>query len=289
MYLRNQRKIDMMNTAKKELGFTTEEILDLFRYCDNVAFFEAYFDESGTHDGAPFTCVGGLLAKQSSWISISNQWELVLKKFGVNACHATDLNNFRGEFKNWDKKQSNSFVSKLFKIIENESGLRTIGCSIERQLFDRFKAQYPDVPLTPYSLCVDWAMIYTAGGIAMRKKHMPPIDIVFERGQKNNTPAFKHNQYLTGNERFRKDFKIKSITWMDKADVIPFQLADMFVYELYKLSKARTLGRRVEPRFPLVQFQEHAESYGLYLSEKEMGEYYELYRRYMAGIPIRYR
>ena len=122
----------------------------------------------------------------------------------------------------------------------------------------------------------------------MRKKHMPPIDIVFERGQKNNTPAFKHNQYLTGNERFRKDFKIKSITWMDKADVIPFQLADMFVYELYKLSKARRSGGRDRPRFPLVQFQRLAESYGLIISEKEMHEYYELYRQYMAGEGIKY-
>ena len=92
-------------------GVTIEELLNLYRYSNSVAFFEAYFDESGTHDDASHTFVAGFIAKQSSWLSMSNQWQRVLSKFNVESCHAKDLHNLRGEFSKWNEENRRSFIN----------------------------------------------------------------------------------------------------------------------------------------------------------------------------------
>ncbi|MGH8016002.1 MAG: DUF3800 domain-containing protein, partial [Candidatus Zixiibacteriota bacterium] len=216
-----------------------------------MTLFRAYFDESGIHEGAAYTFVAGFVGKQSSWLSISQQWQKVLKKFGVKTFHANDFYNCWGEFKNnWDDvEKKHDFTNKLFKVIESEKGLKSIGIGVKRTLFHEISAQYPTVPLTPYTLCAEYCGIYT-GGIALRKKHWPPVAITFANLEKHLSPVFNHLYLLQDSHEFQKKHKINSIDWKDVKGVPPLQMADMFAYELFKLHEAKLkYGKNFKVRY----------------------------------------
>lgn len=263
--------------------FTNEDIIELHRYSNSVAFFETYFDESGTHDDSLVTCVGGISAKRSSWISICNQWGCVLKKYNVKAYHASDLNVRKGEFLGWDEDKRKSFVSKLLKIIKSEGNLFGMGCVISRELFNEVSEKFPNVPLSPYTLCVEYACII-AGCTAMGKKQWSPMAIVFEDGLKHKTPTIDHTLRLLRKPQFKKDYKIQSITWQQKEGVIPFQLADMYAYELYKRADSLIKhGKDANIRYILKRLNDDVENYGIILDGEKAVEYYDISDKYMSG------
>ncbi len=268
-----------MLEVKENYRFTFDKSINLYEYSNSVAFFQAYLDESGTHDDAKITVVSGGLARETSWSSISIQWELLLKKYEITACHANELNNFQGQFKGWDIEKRESFISKIINLIVKES-VTWIGAVIKRPLFDKVKVDYPDIPLTPYSLCVDWSII-SISAMSMHRKNMQPIAVLLEDGQKNNSPAFKHTCLLASNEQFRKNYKIKQISFLKKSGVIPFQVADFLAYELYKHFGGVS-------RYPLRKLNEKLISYGRVLTEAEIREYFAIYRQYLAGHGAKY-
>lgn len=249
-----------------------------------MALFEAYFDESGTHDDAPFTFVAGLIAKKSSWLSISNQWQSVLDKFQVESCHATDLNNFQGEFSGWDEEKRRAFYGKFFSVLSSESGLISIGCGVERKVFNEIVKDYPKPPLTPYLLCAEYCLAHT-GGIAMGKKHWPPVAVVFEFRQQHSSPTFEHTMSILKSPKMRKLYNINSITWMAKKNVVPLQFADMFVYELYREHEAKIQPAEIRRpvRYPLRQFAKYTQQSGELLSMEKAREYIEMTQAFNTG------
>ncbi len=267
---------------------TIREILLLSRNCNSVASFEAYADESGTHFGAPYVFVGGVIAKQTSWEAISDGWASVLRKFGVETCRATDLNNFQGEFAGWDEDKRRSFYIKFFEVIKSESGLKSVGIGVECRVYDKVSEEFPDVRLTPYHLCAENWCAYV-GAIAKRKKHWPPLAIYFEYRQQHDSPTFRHTQELLQSEEFRKKHNIRSIVWVEKGDAPPLQFADMFVYELYRLKTPKIVqGKPTVPRYPLQEFEKYVESNGTLLTEKEIREYFSLSQLHQRGHGSKY-
>ena len=152
----------------------------------------------------------------------------------------------------------------------------------------RISAEYPDVRLTPYMLCAEYCCIY-ASCIAKRKKHWPPVSIVFEAGPKHNSPTFNHFRVLLQSTQFREDHKINSIAWQNKKGMIPFQFSDMFVYELYKLHVARAKhGKLARIRHPLREFDKYVEYKGKLLLEEAVREYYNLYHSFVRAHGAKY-
>ena len=44
-----------------------------------MALMEAYFDESGTHEGSPFVCVAGYLFEKGNAAALNADWRAMLK------------------------------------------------------------------------------------------------------------------------------------------------------------------------------------------------------------------
>ena len=42
--------------------------------------FNAYYDESGTHNGSPITVLGGFLGEAIQWAEFEREWRKVLVK-----------------------------------------------------------------------------------------------------------------------------------------------------------------------------------------------------------------
>ena len=52
---------------------------------------EAYFDESGTHDGSPVACVAGYLLTEDNARHFNREWNRDLSEFGLTYFHAKEL------------------------------------------------------------------------------------------------------------------------------------------------------------------------------------------------------
>ena len=52
--------------------------------------FEAYFDESGTHDGAHVLCVAGYLFESKKCKSLDLAWQAMLAEYNLPFFHMVD-------------------------------------------------------------------------------------------------------------------------------------------------------------------------------------------------------
>ena len=226
-----------------------EELFNLYRFFNSMAFLEAYFDESGTHKGSPIIFVAGALANKSSWMSIMRSWDRVLQKYSVPAFHATDLANFQGPYKGWTEDNRRPFISKLLGILEKEK-LFYVGTGVECDLYHRIRADYPSMRLEPYNFCCELCI----GAIivkADKKKNINPISVTFESGQKFNSLALARLRKELKVERLREHYGISSISVADKKVIRTLEIADLIVYELYKHESNRILKLNRPDRYPL--------------------------------------
>ena len=80
----------------------------------------AYFDESGTHDGAPLTAMAGYVADEQQWQRFNARVADLFAQFGVRKFHLTDLRNTREDFAGWSVDRKIEFADE-FQHIANES------------------------------------------------------------------------------------------------------------------------------------------------------------------------
>lgn len=216
-----------------------------------MAIFEAYFDESGIHDGAVVTMVAGALAKRSSWLSINRQWESILDKFGVTLFHATDLSNFRGEYKCWDEIKRRRFTTILLDIIIREKPT-VFGIGVRNELYTKIKLDFQDVPLNSYQFCCEWCMSWV-GRYVGSKRHVPPVNVAFEAGQKFTTATIKDTRRLLRSELGRERHGIAMVNTVVKSEATPLQVADLIAYELYKWHTSKRVQSSPHLRHPLMR------------------------------------
>ncbi len=68
---------------------SAEELIDFLSECGRgLAMLRAYFDESGTHTGAPLVVVAGWLGDKKTWKSFIKEWGAYLKAVGAESFHA---------------------------------------------------------------------------------------------------------------------------------------------------------------------------------------------------------
>lgn len=243
-----------------------------------MAFFEAYFDESGFHGGSPVMVVGGAITKQSSWLTICSEWECVLKKYDIKCFHATDLNGRYGEFEGWDDERCHAFQSKLLNILSGET-LLTVGIAVDPKTYEKVLAEFQGLNITPYLFCVK-GCIYTVSSIATKKEHMQPVAVFFEKGQKRNQRNLIDINWLYESESDKERNKINMISFADKKEVTALQVADLLAYEFYKFYSTGGFQKTGGFRFPLRSLAKHVKVHrGVLLSESLIREGLQIYNR----------
>jgi hypothetical protein len=65
--------------------------------------------------------VGGWIMEEKQWVGLEKDWQNCIDETNqanrpdqqISGFHATELNGFKDEFKNWDKPMSEAFTGKL--------------------------------------------------------------------------------------------------------------------------------------------------------------------------------
>jgi hypothetical protein len=87
---------------------------------------EAYFDESGIHEGAEVCVVAGYYGYQTAWKRFESQWNKVLadypeitaKGFHAKVFFGRDVQGQRvGEYKGWSDEKATKFLERLLQTI----------------------------------------------------------------------------------------------------------------------------------------------------------------------------
>lgn len=103
------------------------------------AMIEAYFDESGIHDGAHACLIAGYCADRSQWRYFEKNWKKVLARENIEEFHAKVFfkNRTPGTpYFKWSKTRWKRTLNDLLSIIES-SGIRPISGGVVMRDWER--------------------------------------------------------------------------------------------------------------------------------------------------------
>jgi len=75
----------------------------------------AFFDESGTHDGSEIIAIAGLISNYDAWARFEIEWQGILASKGIKeGFHFSEFIARKGEFDNdWSDDERNAFMQRL--------------------------------------------------------------------------------------------------------------------------------------------------------------------------------
>ena len=82
-----------------------------------MALLNAYFDETGTHDGSPATLVAGFVGMADAWSAVEGRWRAVLDQDGVPTFHYFDCRHQRKAYARLDRVRCDDHVAHLSEIL----------------------------------------------------------------------------------------------------------------------------------------------------------------------------
>lgn len=195
---------------------------------------KVFGDETCTHRGAEITAVAIYFATPESWRKFKKPWRKCLKKFGVAAYHAVDLENREGEFKDWPESKKSKFVESLLPIVPKytEQG---ISCAALNSDTLRWSKELESVRKEfrkdelPYLFCLLRLVKILGSGLVGRFAR-DRMTFVFEYNQFSSI-AEKCFYWLRRTENFGD--RLAAITFASKNAAPQLQAADALAFQTY--------------------------------------------------------
>jgi hypothetical protein len=196
---------------------SAEELIDFLSECGRgLAMLRAYFDESGTHTGAPLVVVAGWLGDKKTWKSFIKEWSTYLRAVGVRSFHAKS-------------PHCESLKEPLFQAILKRN-LLGVACTVnpldfQENVSDRFKNDLGNA----YSTCA-----YLCAGVVsklVRENSHDYVALIYEAGQPN---ANFICETITATITEPEDHRFSSVHFINKnhPGAIPLQTADFLSHAI---------------------------------------------------------
>lgn len=200
-----------------------------------MAFFNAYFDESGK-DNSRILTLAGYIATKEQWDEFAREWSAVLKDEGVKIFHMKDFENGYGEFKEedgWTRERKIAVQKKLIGIINRRTNIG-IFSSVDLPDYEEcmrgWRREYYGTPYTfLVKNCLSQVSLW-----AMHFRRREPIAYVIEHGAGYNHEINEAFRAAFANDIKREMMRLGSLTFETKQRAIQLQAADMLAYEAWK-------------------------------------------------------
>lgn len=200
-----------------------------------VVLAEAYFDESGTHDGSPIVVVGGYIFDSDRVDAFSERWWAALKEKGVEYFHTTEAVCQTGAFSHLSDGEADQLIRQLIPLIQEytEAGF---AISIEKPIFDLL------VPINPvladeYAL-VAWRLMSKLNqALGELGKSAEKTAFFFEAGHSGQTSFNDLINLLLSEDRARERVGYTSHAFVNKKESPAVQAADFLVWQTAKSFK----------------------------------------------------
>jgi len=227
---------------------------------------EAYFDESGTHQGSLVTAIGGCVAREEQWAVFAPEWRQVLEDFKIPFFHSTDLANSRKQFVGWDDVKKCSLITELSRVMASYAKTAIAGLVVVND--------YSTVPEwarktaafgNEYNFCFQMCVGLTMDWIDRLNPPMPEGDqVAFTFDQLPKGEAITRDAYFHIKKFRDPGDRMGALAFADSKRLLPLQAADFIAYEAYKYidNQERKSGRLMRGSLAVLvekvwQFQAH--------------------------------
>lgn len=247
-----------------------------------IAVLEAYFDESGSHDGSRVFCLAGLVARLGQWEWFTDAWGRMLSKNGITEFHSADLESRRGIYDGIGKDQQQRIFQDAVNVIGGWARTAIAGLVV----IDDYEEAIPNWAKKTaafgdkYNFCFQMCLNLVFRWIEQRDPPMQEGDrIAFifdqrERGQEITSTSYSQIK------KFRDpQDRMGSLTFDSRKRVFPLQAADLVAYEAYKHLDNLALKSGRPPRIPIKLLGGESRLYARYFPKGKLIELVKHYER----------
>jgi hypothetical protein len=202
-----------------------------------MALLRAYFDESGTHNGARVTGVSGFIGPVDEWDRLENEWESELERFTkdtgheIKDFHAYECENGEEFWVGIHRSIREAYYQRLARVLVKYTALMGVSFSIENDKWDAFtSAEFKKRYRSPYQLCAD-SCFQQVASYSTNRAGGSPVALVFAEHQQYSRHIEEVFSYYMSNKVWSH---IKSFTTSSPEGCYPLQCADMMSYESYR-------------------------------------------------------
>lgn len=188
---------------------------------------ETYFDESGTHQGSKVLCLAGYVVESEAGKRLSDDWALMLERYGLPFFHMVDCVHGRPPFDGLTRKEQDEAERSAIRIMRTHIN-QCFVVSLMPEVFDRYVPASPLIG-SPYSVCIH-ACLGAAQAWADINAYRGDIAYFFESGHQSQSEANRIMTKIFSVPALRDKQRYVAHTFADKRKVFPLQAADIIAW-----------------------------------------------------------
>ncbi len=208
---------------------------------------EAYFDESGTHEGAPFICVAGYLFKKHNVDAIGSEWGRMLNKYHVPYFHMADLvhDKIPTIYSHLTMVERTSLEKEVIALIKRYAEIG-IALSIDLEAYQLLPKN--GMFENPYSfLCLQ--VLQGIKNWGDKNKFFDKVTYFFETGAEGFGHFQKIVKIIKGVPGLDGQYRLGNLQAIEKKEAIPLQCADLLSWLWYSHNRGNVEGRTIRKDF----------------------------------------
>jgi hypothetical protein len=198
---------------------------------------QAYFDESGTHDGSPVMCLAGYLFEKDRCKELDLAWKGALDDYALPFFHMVDCAHRNEPFDKLSPIDCDIVARKMIALIRSHAlfgmGVGFVEGDHKEVMSDMVRIQLPDLPIprpgTAYSYCC-WTALNAIGLCIERNKFEGEVAYIFEAGHQHANEANQILDRIVGVPNLPSTLRYATHSFVRKECAKPLQAADILAW-----------------------------------------------------------
>jgi hypothetical protein len=196
--------------------------------------FTAYFDESGTHDGAEVSGMAGFVGNLRQWRKFEKRVTKLFARYRVDVFHTIDVRRTYKDFEGWTVDRKIEFLDEFQHII-NETLESGVAAFIRTEDYAYYKGlAWPKRTRwdSKYTLLFRACLAQTVDVVGhLHSTIEPKLHIVLEDGHKNAGDAIRIYELVQS--RLPLPRALAGLSFSNKKNCLPLAAADLFAYSAW--------------------------------------------------------
>jgi hypothetical protein len=195
-----------------------------------MSHFTAYFDESGTHQGAQVSVMAGFVGDQRQWRKFEKRTSKLFARYRVQLFHAIDVRRGDGDFAGWTVDRKLTFVDEL-QHIANETLLGGTTAIVRAEDYEFYSTldwkncRRDSKHGVLFRGCLAQVIDIVGHTPTTREPH---LSVVLEDGHKNAADTARIYEWAQGKLGPRR--ALSGLAFENKRTCLPLAASDLLAY-----------------------------------------------------------
>lgn len=175
---------------------------------ENVAFLEAYFDESLKREGKRVVVVAGFVSSIDVWASFANEWNVsVLERFGIPYFRMKDFRNAQSRiFRHLSKEERTHLLANVAHLAAEAASFGVVCRTDEDEYNAATTSEYRSRNGTAFTTCFTKCIAMIGHLLSKHTDEIHKLSVFLEEGHANADQALQmldgYKQFQTAQDEF---------------------------------------------------------------------------------------